>query len=149
ENPIKTFIRFGLHYDELYKSGLLINLTHKKVLTRNDVISADLVLGDNIRYVVDYYIDNGFYWSFGFRSKFNQFQNNVPLNITQLFPIPSDLKNINVSYLDFTQQAYLQTLFKQVFVVGAGMEYKVIDINSETIPSTDKTLIMCLTVPIS
>ncbi len=133
ENPIKTFIRFGLHYDELYKSGLLVNLTHKRLLTRNDVISADLVLGDNFRYTVDYYVDNGFYWSFGFRSKFSQFQNNVPLNITQLFPIPSDLKNINVSYLDFTQQAYLQTLFKQVFVVGAGMEYKVIDINSETI----------------
>jgi len=133
ENPIKTFIRFGLHYDELYKSGLLLNLTHKNLLTRNDVISTDLVLGDNIRYTLDYYIDNGFYWSFGFRSKFTQFQTNIPFQITQMFPIPSDLKNINVSYLDFTQQAYLQTLYREVFVVGGGMEYKVIDINSESI----------------
>src|SRR5690606_30327451 len=50
ENKIKTYIRFGLHYDELYKSGLLLNLTHKNAITRNDIVSADLVLGDNVRY---------------------------------------------------------------------------------------------------
>jgi NTE family protein len=27
ENPIKTYLKFGLHYDGLFKSGVLVNLT--------------------------------------------------------------------------------------------------------------------------
>ncbi len=133
EKEIKTFIRFGLHYDELYKSGLLINITHKNVLTRNDVISGDLILGDNIRYNLDYYIDNGFYWSFGFRSRFNQFKTDIPSNFSDYIPDLDGLKNINVKYYDFTNQAYFQTIFRQIYSVGAGVEHKIIDINSETI----------------
>lgn len=133
EDEIKTFIRFGLHYDELYKSGLLINVTHKKLLTRNDVISGDLVLGDNFRYNLDYYIDNGFHWSFGFRSRFNQFKTDIPANFSGYIPDLEGLKNISVSYYDFTNQAYFQTIFKQIFSVGAGLEHKVIDVNSGTI----------------
>lgn len=133
ENEIKTFIRFGLHYDELYKSGLLINITHKNLLTRNDVISGDLILGDNFRYNLDYYIDNGFHWSFGFRSRFNQFKTEIPANFSDYIPDFDGLKSINVNYFDITQQAYLQTIFRQVYSVGAGLEHKIIDINSETI----------------
>lgn len=133
ESELKTFIRFGLHYDELYKSGLLVNVTHKNVLNRNDVISGDLILGDNLRYNLEYHIDNGFYWSFGLRSRFNQFKSEIPINFSGYIPNIENLKNINVSYYDFTQQAYLQTIFRQIFSVGAGLEYKIIDINSESI----------------
>lgn len=133
ENEIKTFVRFGLHYDELYKSGLLINLTHKNLITKNDVISADLILGDNVRYNLDYYIDNGFHWSFGFKSRFNQFNSNVPSNISNFLSGIQDINRINVNYYDFTQQAYFQTIFKHIFSVGGGIEYKLVDINSETV----------------
>lgn len=30
ENPTKTYLKFGLHYDNLFKSGVLVNLTRKK-----------------------------------------------------------------------------------------------------------------------
>jgi NTE family protein len=30
ENASKTYLKFGLHYDNLFKSAVLINLTHKK-----------------------------------------------------------------------------------------------------------------------
>ena len=30
ENPTDTYLKFGLHYDGLYKSAVLVNLTHKK-----------------------------------------------------------------------------------------------------------------------
>lgn len=133
EDNIKTFLRFGLHYDELYKSGLLLNITHKNLLSRNDVISGDLILGDNFRYNLDYHIDNGFYWSFGLKSRFNQFKSEVPINFSELIPNYQGLKNISVNYYDFTQQIYVQTIFKQLFSLGAGLEYKVIDINSGTI----------------
>jgi NTE family protein len=35
--------------------------------------SLDIVLGDNYRYDFDYYIENGYNLSFGFKSFFNQF----------------------------------------------------------------------------
>ena len=34
ENPIKSFLRFGLHYDNLYKSGVLINVNKKKLILK-------------------------------------------------------------------------------------------------------------------
>lgn len=134
ENPIKSFLRFSLHYDNLYKSGVLVNLNKKKLLFKNDVASLDFILGDNIRYSLDYYIDNGFYWSFGFKSRFNTFNRNVFAD-SQTSPIfgIDGLNSINLDFADFSNQAYVQTIFKRKFIVGAGVELKNIKITSETI----------------
>ena len=134
ENPITSFLRFGLHYDNLYKSGVLINLNKKKLIFKNDVASLDVILGDNIRYNLDYYIDNGFYWSFGFKSRYNSFNRNIKTTeqTSPLFGIDG-LNSINLDFADFSNQAYVQTIFKQKFIVGAGLELKNIKIASETI----------------
>lgn len=134
ENPIKSFLRFGLHYDNLYKSAVLINLNKRKLLFKNDVASLDFILGDNIRYNLDYYIDNGFYWSFGFKSRYNSFNRNVSATeaTSPLFGIVG-LNSINLDFADFSNQAYVQTIFKQKFIVGAGVELKNIKVTSETI----------------
>ena len=134
ENPNKTFLKFGLHYDDLYKSAVLVNLTHKKLLFKNDVFSGDAILGDNIRYNIDYYVDNGFYWSFGFKSRLNTFNRNVETDfsngelLTQL-----GLKSINIDFLDITNQAYMQTVFIQKYLIGGGIEHKYLKIKSETL----------------
>lgn len=134
ENKVTSFLRFGLHYDNLYKSGVLVNLNQKKLLFKNDVASLDVVLGDNIRYNFDYYIDNGFYWSFGLKSRFNSFNRNVTANSqTQPFIGVDGINSINLDFSDFSNQAYVQTLFKQKFLVGAGIELKTVKIASETI----------------
>jgi NTE family protein len=139
-NPIKTFLRFGLHYDGLYKSALLANITHKKMFLKNDVISLDLGLGDNFRGNLDYYVDNGFYFSFGFKSRFNQFNRNVATDfnngeiLNQL-----GLKTININFLDITNQAYLQTVFIQKYLIGAGIEHKYLDISTETLGNENTT----------
>jgi|GEM_PF-17792 len=133
EDKLKTFIRFGLHYDQLYKSGLLVNLTHKKLFTRNDVISVDFVFGDNIRYNLDYYIDNGFYWSVGVRSKFFQVKPDIPANYLEYIPSLEGLESIHVNYYELLNQIYVQTLLEQKFLLGAGLEHQVIDMRSKTI----------------
>lgn len=140
ENPIKTFLKFGLHYDGLYKSAILANITQKKILFKNDVASFDLGLGDNIRYNFDYYIDNGFYWSFGLKSRYNTFNRNVSSDfkngelLTQL-----GLNSINIDFSDLTNQAYLQTVFIQKFLIGAGIEYKHLNIKSENLGTVSQT----------
>lgn len=134
ENPVTSFLRFGLHYDNLYKSGVLLNLNKKKLIFKNDVASLDVILGDHIRYNFDYYIDNGFYWSFGFKSRYNSFNRNIVAN-SQTSPIfgIEGLNSINLDFADFSNQAYVQTIFKQKFILGAGIEIKNIKIRSETI----------------
>lgn len=137
ENPTKTYLKFGLHYDGLYKSGILVNLTHKKTLFKNDIASLDVVLGDNFRYNYDYYVDNGFNLSFGFKSQFNQFNRNVTKELSPQSISDIGVNTINVDFLDFTNQAYFQSLFAQKFLIGAGAELKLLKIKSETLANTN------------
>jgi NTE family protein len=136
ENENRTFLKFGLHYDNLFKSGILVNLTNKKTLFKNDISSLDVVLGDNFRYNFDYYLDNGFYWSFGFKSYFNQFNKNVSNDLNKDYYWNSSVNNINLDFSDLTNQIYLQTLFAQKFLIGAGIELKHLKIESQTLSSS-------------
>lgn len=137
DNPARNYLRFGLHYDGLYKSGVLVNMTRKRMLLKNDVASLDVVLGDNIRYNFDYYIDNGFYFSFGLKSRFYQFNRNIGSDFREGEVFESlGINSINVDYSDFTQQVYLQTLFIQRFIIGGGLELKHLKIQSETLQNT-------------
>lgn len=138
ESSVETFLRLGVHYDDLYKSAALINLTKKHLLFDNDVASLDIVLGDNIRYNFEYFIDKGFYWSLGARSRFNQFHRNVPVEAL----VPEDngalgLNKIDVELKDFTNQFYVQTLFRRDFALSMGAEHKYLNIESETLTNLD------------
>ncbi|MFP9113125.1 patatin-like phospholipase family protein [Flavobacterium sp. RHBU_3] len=135
ENPISRYLKFGLHYDGLTKSAILVNLTQKNLLKRNDVASLDMILGDNSRYNFDYYIDNGFYLSYGFHSHFYRFDRNVTADYTgQMLGEVLGVESMSVDYKDFTNQVYIQTVFAQRFLIGGGLEVKNIKIESPTIP---------------
>ncbi|SFC93432.1 patatin-like phospholipase family protein [Algibacter pectinivorans] len=135
EQRINTFLKLGLHFDDLYKSSALINLTKKQLLFKNDEASLDIVLGDNVRYNFEYLIDKGFYWSVGLRSRYNQFQKQISaqllLDDEQI--TNSGLNKIDVKLRDQMNQFYLQTLFRRDFSLSVGLEHKRLEINSETI----------------
>lgn len=137
ENATKTYLKFGLHYDNLFKSGVLVNLTRKKTLFKNDIASLDIILGDNIRYNLDYYIENGFNLSFGFKSHYNQFNRNVAKEISSSTVNNPDINSLNVDFTDMTNQAYFQSLFVQKFLIGGGVELKYLKIKSETLANVD------------
>ncbi|NNL81416.1 MAG: patatin-like phospholipase family protein, partial [Flavobacteriaceae bacterium] len=77
QNENSAFIKLGVHYDDLYNSAALLNLTKKRLLFSNDALSLDVILGDNVRYNFDYFLDKGFYWSIGLRSRYNEFHKNI------------------------------------------------------------------------
>lgn len=133
ENPTQTYLKLGLHYDGLYKSAILLNLTHRKTFLKNDVTSMDIILGDNFRYDFNYYVENGFNISFGFRSRLNQFNRNVTTNISNFADESGTVNQINVDFFDITNQAYFQTIFVQKFLMGGGLEYKYLKIDSPTL----------------
>jgi NTE family protein len=140
ENPIYTYLKLGLHYDELFKSGILVNITHKNTLFKNDLASLDIILGDNFRYNLDYYVDNGFNFSYGFKSQLSQFNRNITQEITKTI-LDTGGNQINVDYLDLSTRAYLQKGIAQRFLFGAGVELKYLHISSKTIanPIIDKS----------
>jgi NTE family protein len=140
ESSQTTLLKFGLHFDGLFKSAFLINLTEKKVLSKNDVAFVDVGVGDNFRYNFEYYIDNGFHWSFGIKSKFTGFTRNVPTNFLSNYTIQSGINALNIEYLDFTNQAYVQTVSFQKFLFGIGIENKSLKISSETISNTNTVI---------
>ncbi|WP_179334195.1 patatin-like phospholipase family protein [Winogradskyella costae] len=135
ESETTTFLKLGIHFDQLYKSALLANLTKKKLLFNNDIASLDIILGDNSRYNFDYFIDKGFYISLGIKSRFNQFNKNVNprLALEEDSPLLSGLNKIDAEISDFTNQVYLQTIFKKDFALRLGAEHKRLKITSETI----------------
>ena len=135
ESENKTFLRLALHYDPVYKSGALINLTRKSLLFTNDVTSLDVIFGDNLRYNFDYYIDKGYYWSIGFHSRYNSFNRGISFDFARENAELEDigLNKIEVTYEDLTNQFYVETLFKQVFSFGMGAEQKYLKIMSETL----------------
>ncbi len=134
ESETKTLLKAGLHFDDLYKSAALLNVTHKRLLFNNDLTSLDFVLGDNIRYEFEYYIDKGLYWSIGLKSRLNTFNKSVSAAL--LLP-DSEVENttinkIDVDLSDFTNQFYLQTFFRKDFRLKIGAELKHLKFDSET-----------------
>ena len=141
ENKEQTLIQFGAHYDDLYKTGILVNFTNKHLFFKNDFISADFIVGDNIRYNIDYFYDNGFNWSFGLNTRYNTFKSDV---VTSTLPITrsggqleSGLK-IPLRYVDFTTRLFLQSTIKDRWAFRVGIEHKFLNtftdeiVNDET-----------------
>jgi len=136
EKPMKTFLRLGAHYDDLYKSAAMINLTQKNFLAKDDVASFDFILGDNVRYNLQYYIDKGSYWSFGFNSRFNDFEKEIDFDVIRSnYEVPNvgSVNTINLGVQDFTNQAYVQTVWQEEFAFTAGIEYKFLKYSTRTL----------------
>jgi NTE family protein len=131
ENETLSFVKVGLHYDPLYKSSLLLNFTTKHMLFKNDIFSTDFIFGDNLRVNMNYFVDNGFYTSYGISSRFNSFNANVPFDGEQVNEIKKD-------YLDFTSMLYMQTTFNRKFAVGLGFEYKLLELSTNALVIENK-----------
>ncbi|WP_052184276.1 patatin-like phospholipase family protein [Psychroserpens sp. Hel_I_66] len=141
ENTSTTFLKLGIHYDDLYKSAALLNLTKKRLLFNNDIASLDLILGDNVRYNFEYLIDKGFYWSVGLKSRYNQFEKGVSseLLLDEAQIDETGINQLDVQLRDQTNQFYLQTLFRKDFAFSIGAEHKRLNIKSETITIDTET----------
>ncbi|HWR94067.1 MAG TPA: patatin-like phospholipase family protein [Flavobacterium sp.] len=129
ENPVKTFLKLAIHYDGLYKSGILVNVTHKKAFFKNDIVSFDAIIAEDFRYNFDYYVENGFNLSLGFKSRYNQFSINENYGYTTLNKDAATINSIDVYYSNFTNQIYFQSLLSNKFLIGGGLSLDYLDIS--------------------
>lgn len=111
EDEARHFLKFGLHYDEIFKTGLLLNYSAKRLLFKNSNLSLDIVVGDKPRFYLNYFVDNGYIPGFGLYSSGMSF----------------DLKgnnNINVDKWEWLRnELYIQSIWKDKYAVGAGLSH--------------------------
>ncbi len=126
EEQVNSFLRVGVHYDNIYETNVLLNYNHKKILLQNDEVSLDFAFGDDLRYELQYFIDNGIIPSYGLSSRFNSFGYNFKVDF-------NDINRLNVNFSDFTNRLFTQTTLDKKFALGFGLEHKKVSIKTETI----------------
>lgn len=121
EDDTRLFLKFGLHYDEIFKTGLLLNATIKRLFFRNSTISLDGVIGDKPRYYFNYFIDNGYIPGFGI------YASGMSFNTKD--------KNADVVHTInwFRTEAYIQSVYKDRYALGGGISNDIFKVSgSET-----------------
>ncbi|WP_417428066.1 patatin-like phospholipase family protein [Halpernia sp.] len=123
EDDTRFFLKFGLHYDEIFKTGLLINATVKRLFFRNSTISLDGIIGDKPRYYFNYFIDNGYIPGFGVYASgmsFNTKDSNGDV-----------VQTVNW----FRNEAYIQSIWRDRYALGGGISndiFKIAGLPSQT-----------------
>ncbi len=111
ENDARFFLKFGLHYDEIFKTGLLINATIKRLFFRNSTLSFDGVVGDNPRYYFNYFVDNGYIPGFGLYSS------------GMTLELKDSKDNMTQEWIWLRNEAYIQSIWKDKFAIGGGISH--------------------------
>lgn len=115
EDDTRHFLKVGLHYDEIFKTGLLLNYSGKRLLFRNSNLSLDVIVGDQPRYYFNYFIDNGYIPGVGIYSSGMTFETRNKDN------------NTSESWKWFRNEIYIQSVWKDRYAIGGGISYDYFD----------------------
>lgn len=111
EDNTRFFLKFGLHYDEVFHTGLLLNFTTKRWLFRNSTFSLDGVVGDSPRYYLNYFIDNGYIPGFGV------YASGMTLSLKDRSSNEYERRNW------FRNDVFIQSVWKDRYAIGGGISH--------------------------
>lgn len=111
EDENRFYLKFGLHYDEVFKTGLLLNMTAKRLFFRNSILSLDAVIGDTPRYYFNYFVDNGYIPGFGL------YASGISIDLR------NSNGNSNTSWNVFNNRAFIQSTWRDRYAIGGGVEW--------------------------
>ena len=134
ESEEKLFLKFGVHYDNTFRTGVLLNATAKNVLFSNSIISTDLVLGDRLRYLLEYNVDRGLKPGFGFKTSF------IDIPFEQNQDLGTDRAVLNFNYREYDTDLYVHTIVGRQFGLFLGAEYKFLDVFTRNILQNGRNL---------
>ena len=137
ESEVSSYLNISAHYDDLLKTSTLLNFTSKNLLLKNDEFSADLILGDNIRYNINYFIDNGFHWSYGINTRHDRFEKAILISTFRDLEVEEVNTKTETKYNDFTTQLYVQSAFTNNFALRLGVENKYLRVFTENITNNE------------
>ena len=125
--------RIGLHYDDEYRSGLLLNATLLNLGFKNSITSADVILGDQFRYGFHFYIDRGTKPGFGINSRLHLNDVRFVLPNDIVLPDSSKLGNLVFNLIDFSNEMYTHLITSNDFAIGVGAELKFYQFNTDQV----------------
>ncbi len=130
ENGNKLSAKLGVHYDNVYSTGILVNLTNRHFLLPNTSASLDVVLGDRFRYYLNIFGDNGIRPSVGFQSKYM----NAPIQISTT---DDSFNYINYNTHWWYNTFYIQSTFKERYALGLGIDHDYANISSNALSESN------------
>lgn len=136
ESPVDAVVQMGLHYDDLYKAGVLLNLTQKHLLFDNDFLSTDIVVGQKPRYNITYFVDNGIHLSVGLQSSLHNFDFDTDFFESNSSFDPS-INFLNLDLIEISNRLFLQAVYRDNFAVGLGLHHNYLNIYSRDKPNTE------------
>jgi NTE family protein len=122
ENTSLAQFRFGLNYNDDYKTAVLLNYTKRNLLFKNDRISVDLAIGDNSRAYLDYFVDRGYIPTLGVKFRTNQFRFRT---YVQGRPV------VQRVYRDYSLDFFIQSTLYDAYAFGGGIQLENVDINQD------------------
>ena len=124
KNGYDRSLRVGLHYDDVYKSSLLLNFTALNAGFKNSIFSGNLIISDQFRYTANYLIDYGNKPDIGFNSRLEL--NSVPTELPILLANDSVFRNaqFDFDYLDFSNELYFRFFATNYQAAGLAAEVK-------------------------
>lgn len=114
----------AIHYDNFYGAGLLLQSKRRSLLRSDDNLRLDLVIGNRIRYDLNYHINRGVRNSPGFRSSYEYNSVNTKLRNPLLVDSTFSIDELIFSYQDFYNEINLATYKKgsTLVEVAAGIQ---------------------------
>jgi NTE family protein len=108
-------IRFGLHYDSNTKSAILLNTTFRNVLFPGSKFAINGGLGDNPFFKTEYFKNNG--WKPGFGVAFSSSR-------SETFLYKNARKISSLNFYETKLQLYIQSIFRNSYAIGGGIEFE-------------------------
>ncbi|HBF20936.1 MAG TPA: hypothetical protein DDW81_12615, partial [Cryomorphaceae bacterium] len=122
ENPSLSQLRLGIHYDDDFKTALLINYTRRNLLFKNSRFSFDLAVGDNPRLWMNYFVDRGLLPTLGLKFRAHRFETRIYQNRK-----PTN----QLVYLDYSVDLFLQSTLYDAYALGGGIQLEGIDLSQD------------------
>src|SRR5690606_32695009 len=85
-------------------------------------------------YELNYYVDNGYYPSFGINSSFKQFDSETDISN---FDLSDESVMLDYQFNEFINQFYIQSTLYEKYAIGGGVEHQYLDIKTNNLPASN------------
>ncbi len=137
-------LRLGLHYDQVYRGNLLLNLTLYDVFVDNALMSLDLIAGNRPRYRLDYRVNRINGSAFGLRSRLDYADVGFDVPDTDIDPLRVTLDELDFRFSDTETELYWDVRQTQNSFTGVAVAAKYYSTHSDQLSSADTTGLFAL-----
>jgi NTE family protein len=117
--------KFAYQYSPLYKINLLAGISYRNFIRKSGLLDIDFILGDPLRYNLEFLMDNGYHFGFGFSSSLHQFNRNVSYPLFFDYVSSPSFNQMDLHFSQWKNRVYFLTMLSTNlnFLVGAEWRY--------------------------